>query len=71
MIGHSKISSSNSFVSPITCSFRCELFAQGGAFWVQLFRGRDLLIGRRFETKALAVKWAEFLRRAVEKGEIV
>ncbi len=51
--------------------FRCELLSEGGAFWVQLFRGRDLLLGRRFETKALAVRWAEFLQRAVEKDDIV
>jgi hypothetical protein len=51
--------------------FRSELLPKGGAFWVQLFRGRVLLMGRRCETNALALQFAEFLRRSVEKGEIV
>ncbi len=51
--------------------FRCELLSEGGAVWLQLFRGRDLVTGRRCETRALAEWWADFLRRAIEEGRIL
>ncbi len=51
--------------------FRCELLSESGAFRVQLFRGPDLLMGHRVETRALAEWWADFLRRALEEGRIL
>jgi hypothetical protein len=34
----------------------------------QFYRNEEFLIGRRFDTRALAVQWAELEREAIEKG---
>ena len=49
--------------------FRCELRAYEGwgveaVFWMN----GQLLVARRFDTRALAVQWAVIERQAVEKG---
>jgi hypothetical protein len=50
-------------------TFSCEL-RYHGEFGVeaQFLRDGDLLIGRRFDTKALAVQWANLERQDLEQG---
>jgi hypothetical protein len=49
--------------------FLCELRdrSQYGVE-AQFYQNEELLIGRRFETRAVAVQWAELKRAALEKG---
>jgi hypothetical protein len=49
--------------------FRCEL-RDNGDFGIeaQFFENEELFFSRRFETRALAVQWAEEERKAIEKG---
>jgi hypothetical protein len=50
--------------------FDCELQYHGE--WgvdAQILLDRELLIGRRFDTKALAVQWAEEERKAMEAAQ--
>jgi hypothetical protein len=50
--------------------FRCELRYRGD-FWgveAEVFKQGCLLIARRFETKALAMRWAELERQQIENG---
>jgi len=37
-------------------------------FEAQIFRETDFVIGRRFDLRELAVRWAEELRREIERG---
>lgn len=48
----------------------CEL-RYHGEFGVeaQILKDGELLIGRRFDTRALAVQWAEEERKTIAKGE--
>jgi hypothetical protein len=50
--------------------FRCELRTHGGEWGVeaQFWINDELLIGRRFDTRALAVQWATVEREYIEKG---
>jgi hypothetical protein len=49
--------------------FRCELRYHGEYGVEALFlRNGDLLIGRRFDLKEHAVRWADEERKALEKG---
>src|ERR1700741_5090223 len=49
--------------------FRCELRYHGEyGVEAQFFQNGELLIGRRFDTKSLAVQWAELEREHLEKG---
>jgi hypothetical protein len=51
-------------------TYACELRYHGE--WgveAQIFKDGDLLIGRRFDTRELAVQWAELERQDLEKGE--
>jgi hypothetical protein len=50
--------------------FRCELryFGEWGVE-AQFFKNGDLLIARRFDTKAQAVQWAEVEREHLEKSD--
>jgi hypothetical protein len=34
----------------------------------QFLKNEELLIGRRFDTRELALRWAEETRKALEKG---
>jgi hypothetical protein len=50
--------------------FRCELRAHGE--WgveAQFWMNGELLIARRFDSRALAVQWAVVERQAIEKGD--
>lgn len=47
----------------------CELRDRGAyGIEAQFFRNEDFHHSRHFETKAAAVAWAEFERKAIEKG---
>jgi hypothetical protein len=49
--------------------FRCALRTYNG--WgveAQFWMNGELLIARRFDTRALAVQWAVVERKAIEKG---
>jgi hypothetical protein len=50
--------------------FRCELRYHGDVWGVepQFCMNGELLIGRRFDTRALAVQWATIEREHIEKG---
>jgi hypothetical protein len=51
-------------------TFSCELRYHGE--WgveAQILRDGDLLVGRRFDTKALAMQSAELERQDLEKGD--
>jgi hypothetical protein len=50
--------------------FRCELRTHGGERGVdlQFWMNGELLIGRRFVTRALAVQWATIEREHIAKG---
>jgi hypothetical protein len=48
----------------------CELHYHGEyGVEAQFLRDGELLIGRRFDSRALAVQWAELERDAIEKGD--
>jgi len=49
--------------------FTCELRAHG-RFGVeaQFFQNEEFWYGRRFDTRALAVQWAELERQAIERN---
>ena len=49
---------------------RCDLRYHGDYWGVEakFFKNRGLLIGRRFDTKAQAVQWAELELEHIEKG---
>ena len=49
--------------------FRCEL-RDHGAYGVeaQYLRNEEFLIGRRFDTRELAILWAEYQRTAILRG---
>ncbi len=50
--------------------FRCELRTyEGWGVEAQFWMNGELLIGRRFDTRALAVQWATVERPHLEKGE--
>ncbi len=49
--------------------FRCELRTHGGwGIEAQFWMNGELLIGRRCDTRALAVQWAVVEREHLEKG---
>jgi hypothetical protein len=50
--------------------FRCELRYHGDVWGVeaQFWMNGELLIGRRFDTRALALQWAMVEREHIEKG---
>jgi hypothetical protein len=50
--------------------YACEL-KYHGEFGVeaQIFENGDLIVGRRFDTRQLAVNWAERQRQDIEKGD--
>ncbi len=49
--------------------FRCELrYHNDSSVEVQFYEDSELHVGRRFDTKALAVQWARVERRASKKG---
>jgi glutaredoxin-related protein len=49
--------------------FRCELRSHDGwGIEAQFWMNGELLIGRRFDTRALAVQWAMAERQALEQG---
>lgn len=50
-------------------TYACELRYHGE--WgveAQILKDGELLIGRRFDLRELAVRWAEVERKAIEKG---
>ena len=50
--------------------FRCELRDHGEyGIEAQILRQGELVIGRRFDRRALAVQWAEEEQRVLERGE--
>jgi hypothetical protein len=51
-------------------TWSCELRTHGEhGVEAQILRDGDLVIGRTFIMRALAVQWAELERTAIEKGE--
>ena len=55
------------FVRPDHVRIRCELRDEGEwGFDVQFLRSEEFWYSRRFETRALAVQWAEEERKALE-----
>lgn len=53
-----------------THSVTCELRGHGEYGWeAQLLRDGELFVGRRFDTHALAVQWADLERQALERSE--
>jgi hypothetical protein len=49
-------------------SWSCELRYNGGGFGVeaQILRDGELVIGRRFNTRALALQWADMEREVLQ-----
>src|SRR5262249_42536381 len=58
------------FVRESDCAhLRCELrIYEGWGIETLFWMNGELLVARRFETRALAVQWAEFERKHIEKG---
>jgi hypothetical protein len=57
------------FRHPTHLEIACELLGFGRLGWVaQFFYDGKFRYSRRFETRALAVQWAELERQAIEKG---
>ena len=46
----------------------CELRDHGGFVEAEILKDGDLGIGKRFDTRAQAVQWAELVRGDIEKG---
>jgi len=54
-----------------TRTITCRLLYRGE--WgveAQIFKHGELVIGRRFDTRALAVQWADEERRVLERPEV-
>jgi hypothetical protein len=57
------------FVRADHAHIRCELrYHSEWGVETQFFQGGELLTWRRFDTKRLAVQWAEFEREHIEKS---
>jgi hypothetical protein len=60
---------SNSSANRITSTFGANFErTKGGALKPQFWMNGELLIGRRFDTRALAVQWAMVEREHLAKG---
>lgn len=50
------------------CTWRCELRYSEYGVEAQMLEDGELIIGRRFDTRELAIQWAELEKEELQKG---